>query len=73
MATYFIQLSTWGTNTPNIIDDETMYQAEHGMNYLDPDDFGYLCEADSMHDAEEFYDEELSDAIFMAIAERDHP
>jgi len=53
MTGYYIRLDTWGTNTPNIVDDKAIYQAERGMNYLNPDDYDFLCEADSLHDAEE--------------------
>lgn len=70
---YYIQLSTWGSETPNIIDAETMENAERGLNYLNPEDFNYLCEAGCLHDAEEFYFEELSEAIFDAYAEQFHP
>ena len=73
MESYFIKLSTYGTATPQIIDDEVMYQAEHGMNYLNPDEFDYLCEAECMRDAEEFYFENLSEMMFTKMAERNHP
>lgn len=73
MTSFFVKLSTWGTAAPHIIDDEAMYQAERGLNYLNPNDYDYLCEADSLHDAEEYYADELSNAIFTAIAEAAHP
>lgn len=70
---YYIQLSTWGSEAPNIIDAETMENAERGLNYLNPEDFNYLCEAACAHDALEFYFEELSKAYFDSIAEAMHP
>lgn len=73
MKSYYIRISSWGTETPDIIDDKIMYQAEHGMNYLNPDDYDFLCEAECMRDAESFYDEELSDYIFTRFAESSHP
>ena len=73
MTAYFIKTATWGTSTPNIIDDEAMYQAERGMNYLNPNDYDYLCDADTAHEAEEYYFEKLSDHIFDHIAEAAHP
>ena len=73
MKEFYIKMSTWGTATPNIIDDEAMYQAERGMNYLNPNDYDFLCEAECLHDAEEFYFEELSKQIFDCVAEAAHP
>ena len=73
MTGYHIRLDTWGTNTPNTVDDKAIYQAERGMNYLNPDDYDFLCEADSLHDAEEVYFEELSNYIFDCVAESTHP
>ena len=73
MKSYYIKISTWGTETPNIIDDEVMVQAEQGKNYLNPDEYDFLCEAECMKDAEEFYFEELSEEIFNTIAEAGHP
>jgi hypothetical protein len=73
MTSFFVKLSTWGTATPHIIDDEAMYQAERGINYLNPDDYDYLCDADTMHEAEEYYAEALSDMYFTQIAEAGHP
>ena len=69
---YYIQISTWGSDTPNIIDADTMENAELGLNYLNPEDFDYLCEADCIHDAEEFYFEEQRRSIFDAYAEQFH-
>lgn len=71
--TYFIKITTWGTDMPQIIDEETLQQAERGGNYLNPDDYDFLCEADCIEDAEDYYSEALSDEIFSRIAERDHP
>lgn len=73
MKEYYIRLNTYGTGTPHIIDEEAMYQAEHGMNYLNPDDFIFHCEADCMHDAVEQYREEFSRMAFEKEAERLHP
>lgn len=38
-----------------IIDQETLEDAESGKNYLNPDDFMFLCEADSLEDAQDKY------------------
>lgn len=73
MKEYYIRTATYGTNTPHIIDEEAMYQAEHRMNYLNPDDFMFLCEADCMADAKEQYWEEFSQMAFDKEAERNHP
>lgn len=73
MKSYYIRTATYGTNTPHIIDEEVMHQAERGMNYLNPDEFMHHCEADNMHDAEEQYWEEFSQMAFDHEAEKDHP
>lgn len=70
---YYVRISTYGTNAPHIIDEEAMYQAEHKMNYLNPDEFMFLCEADCMHDAKEQYWEEFSQLANDYIAEKEHP
>lgn len=46
MMSYYIRTATYGTNTPHIIDEEAMYQAEHGINCLNADEFMYHCEAE---------------------------
>ena len=73
MKTYYISIESWGTSNPAIIDEEAMYQAERGMNYLNPDDYMYLCDAQNMAEAEEHYWEEAGRAAFDAEAERLHP
>lgn len=73
MTCYYIRIETHGTNTPHIIDEETMYQAEHGMNYLNPDEFMFLCEADCLADAKEYYWEEFSQMANDYEAEHSHP
>ena len=74
MASFFIKLSTWGTNQPQIIDERTLAQAERGENYLNPDDFDYLCEAENAHDAvERYFDHDFSVYVFDVIAESEHP
>ena len=73
MTQFYIKMSTWGTETPNIVDDEAIYQAERGMNYLNPDDYDFLCEADTAREAENFYFEELSEQMFNLAAEAAHP
>jgi hypothetical protein len=73
MKEFYVRIATYGTNTPHIIDEEAMHQAERGMNYLNPDEFMFHCEADCMHDAEELYWEEFSRMAFDAESERMHP
>ena len=73
MREYYIEISTYGTNTPNIIDEEAMYQAERGLNYLNPDDFMFHCESNCLHDAKEQYWEEFSQMAFDHDAEKVHP
>ena len=73
MKPYYIKTDTYGTGMPNIIDEETMYQAEHRMNYLNPDDYMFLCEADCMADAKEQYWDEFSQLVNDKIAESCHP
>ena len=73
MKTYYIRIDTWATPNPHIIDEEAMYQAERRMNYLNPDDFMYLCDADCLAEAKEYYWEEFSRGANDAEAERIHP
>ena len=73
MKCYYIKTATYGTNRPDIIDEEAMYQAEHGMNYLNPNEYMFHCEADCMHDAKEQYWEEFSQIAFDREAEAMHP
>lgn len=73
MRKYYIKTSTYGTNMPSIIEEEVMYQAERGMNYLNPDDYMFHCEADCLHDAKKQYWEEFSRMAFDHEAEKDHP
>ena len=37
-----------------IIDLATLEAAENGKNYLNPDDFMFLCEANNIEEAEQF-------------------
>lgn len=69
MREYYIQMDTIGTNKPVLIDEEQMYQAERGMNYLNPDDFMFACEADCLHDAIQ----QCLDEFWQTQVERMHP
>ena len=73
MKNFYIQISTYETETPNIIDEATLEQAERGENYLNPDDFTFLCEAESASAANEAYFDEISKAFFERFAEALHP
>lgn len=73
MKEYYIRTATYGTNTPHIIDEEAMYQAERGITQLNPDEFMFYCEDDCMHGAMEQYWEEFSRMANDAFAERLHP
>lgn len=73
MKSYYIRTATYGTETPHIVDEEQIYQAERGMNYLNPDEFNYLCEAGCMKDAEEQYWEEFSKSVLDYLSEKNHP
>lgn len=52
-----------------IIDEKTLKEAEQGLNDLRPDDFMFLCEADSLEDAQDKY---RTDCM-LAECERCHP
>lgn len=73
MKPYYIRTETYGSAKPHIIDEETMYQAEHGMNYLNPDDFMFLCEDENMAGAKEQYWEEFGQLANDRFAELMHP
>jgi len=69
MNEYYIRISTYGTNTPHIVD----LAAIEGMNYLDAENFMFHCEAKNMEEAEKIYWEEFSRLAFDMQAERMHP
>lgn len=73
MKEWYIRTATYGTNNPHIVDEEAIYQAERGMNYLNADEFEFLCEADCLHDAKEQYWEEFSRMANDYVAEYLHP
>lgn len=73
MKAFFVSLSSWGTSTPHIIDETALEQAERGENYLDPNGFDFLCEAETMKEAFDFYFNELSEFYFGVLAEAQHP
>jgi hypothetical protein len=74
MKSFYIKLSTWGTAVPQIIDEEAMEQAGRGANYLNPDEFDYLCEAETAQDAEDYYfDNDFRVYVFDRLAESMHP
>lgn len=52
MANFYIN---YRSNEEQIIDERTLENAENGNNYLNPDDFMFLCEADSLEDAQDKY------------------
>ena len=68
---YFInyKVDSFHTCDPMVIDLKTMEKVEKGLNYLDPDDFVFLCEADSLEDAVQRHRQDL----MMAEWERSHP
>lgn len=70
---YYIRIDTYGWGYPCIIDEEAFCQAERGENYLNPEDFMFLCEAGSMKEANEYYGEVFSRMANDYIAERYHP
>lgn len=72
MAEYYIRIPTWGTTEPHIIDEAAIEQAERGVNYLNPDDFMFLYEAESIEDAEVMYWEEFSRYVNDLFAESMH-
>lgn len=73
MNRYYISISTCYTPNPNIIDEDTLDQAERGENYLNPDDFMFHCEASSMEDAVKCYWKEFSEHWNQIEGESDHP
>lgn len=72
MKLYYIKTDTFGSDKPVLIDEEIMLQAEQGMNYLNPDDYMFFCEADCLADAKEFYWEEFSRIANDRVAEKYH-
>lgn len=73
LHSYYIKLSTWGEVEPEIIDDEQMRQAELGLTDRDPDDYDYLCEAETLREAYRGYWDAVSDEYAQREAEKYHP
>jgi hypothetical protein len=71
---FYIKTSTWGTNDPRIISEEVMQQAERGRSYINPNDYMFLCDAESAAAAEDYYwDCDFSPYVFEQMAESYHP
>lgn len=51
MEEYFVDYRCEDAMNANIIDLETLEAAERGENYLNPDDYMFLGDFDSMEDA----------------------
>lgn len=60
MASFYINYRNNRLLEEQIIDEKTLQDAEKGLNYLNPDDFIYLCDANSLEEAEDKY---LSDCL----------
>ena len=73
MTTFYYKAGSWGEYDALIIDETTLDQAERGENYLDPDDFYFLCEAENIEAARELYWEEASRALRQLEMESAHP
>lgn len=73
MTAYYYRISEWGNPTPTIIDESTLEQAEKGLNYLNPDEFNFLCEAESLEKADEIYWDKVSRGYSYRMAESMHP
>ena len=74
MKDFYINLETWGTNDPRIISDEVMQEAERGNSYINPDDYVWLCKAESGEAAEAYYwEHDFSAYCFDMMAESCHP
>lgn len=66
MANFYIN---YRSNKEQIIDERTLEDAENGKNYLNPDDFMFLCEADTLEDAQDKYRMDC----MLAECEKCHP
>lgn len=66
MANFYIN---YRINKEQIIDEKTLEDAENGNNYLNPDDFMFLCEADNLENAQ---DKHRTDCM-LAEWEKCHP
>lgn len=55
MTNFYIRLSDLGSTTMSIIDEDTLDKAERGENYLDPDDYDFICEAETLEEADDYY------------------
>lgn len=72
MKNYYIKEETYGSAFPHIIDEKIMKKAELEMNYLEPDDYIFYCEADSLEEAVEKYWDDFTQMMSILEAEKDH-
>ena len=73
MKTYYINMNTIDQYDAHIIDDAALEAAERGGNYLNADDFMFLCDAESFEQAKAIWVEEWNQSVFNREAEKHHP
>ena len=66
MANFYIN---YRSDKEQIINERTLEDAENGKNYLNPDDFMFLWNADNLEDAQDKY---IPDCMFTEY-EKCHP
>ena len=74
MKAYYINTRTWDRPDAEIIDEITMENAEQGLNSLNPEEFLFLCEADSLEQAKEAWaaawNQPLSDILAKPLTDK---
>lgn len=66
---YYIKIDTYGERDVMIINGNVMEQAERGENYLDPEEFMFLCEAESAEEAACYH----ATTVCSEMMDRNHP
>ncbi len=52
---YYFKTADYGESSVSIIDEQTLLKAEQGLNYLNPEEYSFLCEAEDMTEAQSYY------------------
>ena len=73
MKAWYIKSADYREYNAHIIDEDIMKQAEQGKNYLNPDDYDFLCDASSADEARKIHLDERSAMLNQEFGEWDHP
>ena len=64
MISFDIRIATYGTKTPDIVLSSVIDAAERGENYLNPDEYMYFGDFESIEAATQHHSNVAADAAF---------